>query len=124
MCSACCVFSLESPHRGDSNEYTQHAIINIKKNHTKLSQIYKCLQLCDFSLGTQEQVPNSRGKRAIGVRAIEVRLYDFSSLHECKVIFYEKKSFFKVWKNQTNTQDKAGWRFHNTISRYKSISHI
>ena len=27
----CCVFSLESPHRGDSNEYTQHTIININK---------------------------------------------------------------------------------------------
>ena len=25
------MFSLKSPHRGDSNEYTQHAIINIKK---------------------------------------------------------------------------------------------
>ena len=23
----CCVYSLESPHRGDSNEYTQHTII-------------------------------------------------------------------------------------------------
>ena len=22
----CCVYSLESPHRGDSNEYTQHTI--------------------------------------------------------------------------------------------------
>ena len=37
---ACCVFSLESPHRGDSNEYSQHAIINKKReNHTKLSEI-------------------------------------------------------------------------------------
>ena len=27
----CCVFSLESPHRGDSNEYTQYTIFNIKK---------------------------------------------------------------------------------------------
>ena len=27
----CCVFSLESPHRGDSNEYTQFIIFNIKK---------------------------------------------------------------------------------------------
>ena len=36
----CCVFSLESPHRGDSNEYTQYTIFNIKKeNHPKLSQI-------------------------------------------------------------------------------------
>ena len=25
----CCVFSLESPHRGDSNEYTQYTIFNI-----------------------------------------------------------------------------------------------
>ena len=24
----CCVFSLESPHRGDSNEYTQHTIFS------------------------------------------------------------------------------------------------
>ena len=26
-----CVFSLESPHRGDSNEYTQYTIFNIQK---------------------------------------------------------------------------------------------
>ena len=26
----CCVYSLESPHRGDSNEYTQHTIILIE----------------------------------------------------------------------------------------------
>ena len=31
-----CVFSLESPHRGDSNEYSQYTITvkKIKKNHT------------------------------------------------------------------------------------------
>ena len=29
-----CVFSLESPHRGDSNEYTQYKIFNMKKNNT------------------------------------------------------------------------------------------
>ena len=28
------VFSLESPHRGDSNEYMQHTIFNIKKTIT------------------------------------------------------------------------------------------
>ena len=27
----CCVFSLESPHRGESNEYTQYTIFNVKK---------------------------------------------------------------------------------------------
>ena len=35
-----CVFLLESPHRGDSNECIQYTIYNIKKeNHPKLSQI-------------------------------------------------------------------------------------
>ena len=29
----CRVFSLESPHRGDSTEYTQHTIFNIKKKN-------------------------------------------------------------------------------------------
>ena len=27
----CCVFSLELPHRGDSNEYTQYTIIHTEK---------------------------------------------------------------------------------------------
>ena len=30
----CCVFSLESPHRGDSNEYTQNTIFNMNKKNT------------------------------------------------------------------------------------------
>ena len=36
----CCVFSLESPYRGDSNEYTHYTTFIIKKeNHLRLSQI-------------------------------------------------------------------------------------
>ena len=27
----CCVFSLESPHRGDSNEYTQYTIFSTRQ---------------------------------------------------------------------------------------------
>ena len=30
-----CLFSLESPHRGDSNEYTQYTIFNIKRKITR-----------------------------------------------------------------------------------------
>ena len=30
----CCVFLLESPHRGDANEYTQYTIFNIHKKIT------------------------------------------------------------------------------------------
>ena len=34
------MFALESPHRGNSNEYTKYTIFNIKKeNHPKLSQV-------------------------------------------------------------------------------------
>ena len=29
------MFSLESPHRGDSNDYTQHTIVNIKTKTPK-----------------------------------------------------------------------------------------
>ena len=70
-----CVFSLESPHRGDSNEYTQHAIINIKRNSHKIIPHIIMSAAMGFSLGTQERVRNSHGKRAIGVRVIEVLLY-------------------------------------------------
>ena len=30
----CCMLSVESPHRGDSKEYTQYIIFNIKKKIT------------------------------------------------------------------------------------------
>ena len=32
--NVCCVFSLESPHQGDSNEYTQYTIFNVKRKIT------------------------------------------------------------------------------------------
>ena len=37
----CCMFSLELPHTGDSNEYTQHTINYLfnKDNNHKLFQI-------------------------------------------------------------------------------------
>ena len=68
----CCVFSLESPHRGDSNENTQHTNFNRKK---KISPNYPKSAAMDFFQGIQNRVRNSPGKRAISVRAIEVLLY-------------------------------------------------
>ena len=59
-----CVFSLESPHRGDSYEYTKYTIFNIKK---KLTLNYPKAAAMGFFQGTQE--------RAISVRATEVLLY-------------------------------------------------
>ena len=42
----CYVFSLESPHRGDSNEYTQLTIINIKKTIARNYPIYN--NVCSY----------------------------------------------------------------------------
>ena len=67
-----CVFILELPHRGDSNEYTQYTIFQYEKEKTP--KIIPNLQLWDFFQGTQERVRKSRGKRAISVRATEVLL--------------------------------------------------
>ena len=58
----CYVFSLESPHRGDSNEYTQHTIVNIKNKITLNYPQYD--NVCShgmFFQGTQERVRNSHG---------------------------------------------------------------
>ena len=69
----CCMFSLESPFRGDSNEHTQYTIFNMKKKNNL--NYPKSAAIGFFFKGTQERVRNSRGKRAISVRAIEVLLY-------------------------------------------------
>ena len=62
------MYLLELPHWGDSNEYTQHTIINLKSNYPKFAWN-------GIFPGVQERVRNSRGKRAISVRATKVLLY-------------------------------------------------
>ena len=47
----------------------------LSDDHTILSQYNNVCSYGIFSLGTQERVRNSRGKRAIGIRAVEVLLY-------------------------------------------------
>ena len=64
--------SLELPHGGDSNEKAQRNFFIIK---TKITLNYPKSAAKDFFLGTKERVRNSHVKRAISVRAIEVRLY-------------------------------------------------
>ena len=49
----CCVFSLESPHRGDSNKYTQSTIFNINRI---ITQNIPNLQLWDFYRGIPERI--------------------------------------------------------------------
>ena len=66
------MFSSESPRRGDSNYYTHYTIFNYKK---KVSLNYPKSAAMGIFIGTQERVRDSRGKRVISVRAIEVLLY-------------------------------------------------
>ena len=68
------MFLLESPHRGDSNEYTRYTIFNTKMKIILDNPNLICMGW-DFFLETQKQVRNSHGKRAISVRATEVLLY-------------------------------------------------
>ena len=46
-----CMFSLESPHRDDSNDYTYYTNFNIKK---KLTLSYLKSAAMEFFLGTQK----------------------------------------------------------------------
>ena len=56
------MFSLESPHRGDSNEYTQYTIVNIKRENPLYYPKFTAVGF--FFRGTEQRVRNSRGKRA------------------------------------------------------------
>ena len=47
------VLSLESPHRGDSNEYTQYTIFNVIR---KITLNYPKSAAIGFFLGTQARV--------------------------------------------------------------------
>ena len=69
------MFSFESPQGGDSNEYTQYTIFN-----KKITLNYPKSAAMEVFIGTQERVRDSRGKRAISVRAIEVLYFEISLL--------------------------------------------
>ena len=66
------MLSLESLHRGDSNENTQYTIFNTKK---KITLNYSKSAAMGIFKGTQERIRKSRGKRVISLRATEARLY-------------------------------------------------
>ena len=57
-----CVFSLESPHRGDSNEYTQYTIFNIKKKITRNYRKSAAMGFFSMDSRTSLKYFNSSGK--------------------------------------------------------------
>ena len=54
------MFKFESPHGGDSNEYTQYTIFNIKR---KSHLVIPNLQLWDLFQRVSTTISNSGGKR-------------------------------------------------------------
>ena len=68
----CCVFSLESPHQGDSNKYIQYTNFNIKK---KIIQNYPRSAAMGFCAKGLKNELETVVKRAISLRATEVLLY-------------------------------------------------
>ena len=55
----CCVFTLESSHRGDSNEYTQYTFLDTTK---EITINYPQSGAMVFFQGTEERVRISRGR--------------------------------------------------------------
>ena len=53
----CCVFSLESPHRGDSNEHTQYTIFNVKKKITLKYSKSAAMGFCSKGLKNEFEEP-------------------------------------------------------------------
>ena len=58
--TVCRMNSMESPHSGDSNEYTQYTIFNTKKK--KITINYPKFATMEVFLGSQARVRNSGGK--------------------------------------------------------------
>ena len=82
----CWVYSLESPRRGDSNEYIQHTI---SWSNKKTPYVFVFWSYRKNFVGTQKHVRISHGKRAIGVRAIAVQLYLF-------LLIFPRRSYVAV----------------------------
>ena len=84
-----CVFSLESPHRGDSNKYTQYTIFNSKK---EIDLNYLKSAAMGFFPRDSSTSSNSHGKRATSVRVIEVLLYNMRIIEN-----YLQNMVFSKW---------------------------
>ena len=76
----CCVFSLELPQRGDSNEYTQYTIFNMKK---KITLNYPRSATMGFFPGDSRS--SSKQPWLISVRGTEVLLVQCKIWHSVNV---------------------------------------
>ena len=79
----CCVFSLESPHRGDSKEYAQYTIFNIKK---KIVPNYpKCAGM-EFSKGLKNEFETAVANEPSVLEPLKFYCICLSQLRYCKSV--------------------------------------
>ena len=78
------MFSLKLPH--------YIPLYTIFDNKKKITQDYSKSAAMEFFLWTQERVRNSRGKRAISVRAIEFLQYLILTLKNVNILIYTHSS--------------------------------
>ena len=97
------MFSLESPHRGDSIGYTQYTIFNIEK---KITLNFPKSAATDFFQQTQERVGNSCSKRAISVRATEGLLY---------IYIYMSRNISKLTKKACVPREDSAQPWHLSL---------
>ena len=94
-----CVFSLESPRWGDSNEYTQYTIFQYKEeNHPKLSQI------CNYGIC-------SKGPK----NEFETVVVNESSV-------FEPLKFYCNTNSTSNTQNQKGKK-HTQVDDLSRLTH-
>ena len=88
-----CVYSLESPHRGDSNESTQYTFMLKKIKKILIKPPDLALLINPHLLELVLSRTNFHGPK--GVRAIEVRLYPED--HFIQMIFIDSVIIYKFY---------------------------
>ena len=89
----CRLYSLESPRRSNSNEYTQH-IIYAKIRYISRISLNDCfLEISEEFSRDLKRARISNGKRAISVRVIEDLLYVEAAML-CSLIWFFSVGFY------------------------------
>ena len=99
----CCVFSYESPHRGDSNQNPQHTIFNIKKRTILIKLFQTNLQLWDFSKGLKIEVETA----VVNEPSVFELLKFYCSFHHR---FFADEKASSPCQKQPKTSSNAKWR--------------
>ena len=84
-----CVFSLESPQWGDSNEYIQYTIFNIENHH-------KLIQICSYGIFSKG-LKNEFETAVVNEPSVFEPLKFYCSLKQVPYMFYGSFMAFDVW---------------------------